>query len=148
MNNNLGVCDKTSNNKFFDCPPRMSDGRHFTDYRNTRYVNNMTRIQNDIQGSYNYRVFLQNNARKLMKVNRRYNQQKNGCQSCSYKVKSQQPLTLCSYNSLGPQCAPYDPNGLGMQSVANPQPMANLARLPAYVTHQGFDPLSGLNVRQ
>ena len=29
-----------SNNKYFDCPPRMSDGRNFTDYRPSCDVNN------------------------------------------------------------------------------------------------------------
>ena len=31
MSDNL--CYKTSNNKYSDCPPRMADGRHFTDFR-------------------------------------------------------------------------------------------------------------------
>ena len=25
-------CYRTTNNKFFTAPPRMADGRHFTDY--------------------------------------------------------------------------------------------------------------------
>lgn len=30
---NCGTCTKGSDNKHFDCPPRMADGRLFTDYR-------------------------------------------------------------------------------------------------------------------
>ena len=38
----------TSNNKYFDCPPRMDDARHFTDYRPNRDVNNKIRHNNKI----------------------------------------------------------------------------------------------------
>ena len=43
MNNNCqnGLCYKTSDNKNFGCPAKMSDGRHFTDYRPDCYVNNL-----------------------------------------------------------------------------------------------------------
>ena len=44
--NNGGVCNKTSNNKFFGCPARMDDGRHFTDYRPISYVNDLVRYSN------------------------------------------------------------------------------------------------------
>ena len=37
------ICKKTSNNKYFNCPPRMDDGRHFTDYRPNDRVNNLIR---------------------------------------------------------------------------------------------------------
>ena len=33
-------CYKASNNKYFNCPPRMDDGRHFTDYRSSCDTNN------------------------------------------------------------------------------------------------------------
>ena len=136
---NPGVCDKTSNNKFFDCPPRMADGRFFTDYRSNRYVNNMTRIQNDLEGSYSYRMFLQHNSKNLMRVNRRYNKQKNGCRSCN--AKQSNVMTLCHYNDMGAKCEPQDPFGMGMANVADSmKPIPYIARLPAYVTHQGVDP--------
>ena len=35
-------CNKTSNNKYFDCPALMSDGRVFTDYRPSSYVNDLS----------------------------------------------------------------------------------------------------------
>ena len=35
--NSKNNCHKTTNNKYFQCPPRMSDGRHFTDYRSNVY---------------------------------------------------------------------------------------------------------------
>ena len=67
------TCFKTSNNKYFDCPALMSDGRAFTDYRPSNYVNDMIRINNKVYDSYNYRQFLINNAANLMKVNDEYN---------------------------------------------------------------------------
>ena len=45
-----------------DCPPRMSDGRHFTDFRPNCTINNMLRVQNKVANSYEYRMFLTRNA--------------------------------------------------------------------------------------
>ena len=52
------------------CPIKMSDGRSFTDYRPRCMVNSelMTDLDNNniIKSSYESRVFLQENAEKLM----------------------------------------------------------------------------------
>ena len=65
-----GVCNKTSNNKYFNCPPRMDDGRHFTDYRPNAYVNSLVRYGNNVMTNNEaYRKFLIKNANELMKVN-------------------------------------------------------------------------------
>lgn len=76
------VCYKTSNNKYFDCPPRMDDGRHFTDYRNNCYVNNLVRNNKNITNSFQYRMFLTRNANKIMDLNKKYTCQKNCCGDC------------------------------------------------------------------
>ena len=47
-------CNKTSNNKYFDCPALMSDGRIMTDYRSS--------IPNVIFGLLAFYLYL--NARK------------------------------------------------------------------------------------
>ena len=39
-------CNKTSNNKYFDCPALMSDGRIMTDYRSATTLNDMIRLNN------------------------------------------------------------------------------------------------------
>ena len=56
------------------CPIKMSDGRSFTDYRPRFMVNSelMTYVSNNnmIKSSYESRVFLQENAEKLMERNR------------------------------------------------------------------------------
>ena len=86
-------CYKTSNNKYFDCPPRMSDGRHFTDYRGNCYVNNIIRNNNEIMNSFQYRSFLTNNAKELMDLNRTYACQKNCCGPCQqpYEIGTMMP---------------------------------------------------------
>jgi hypothetical protein len=56
------------------CPIKMSDGRSFTDYRPRCIINSelMTDLNNNniIKSSYESRVFLQENAEKLMERNR------------------------------------------------------------------------------
>ncbi len=81
-NINLDSCYKTSNNKHFGCPPRMADGRHFTDYRPNCYVNNLLRANNNINNSFLYRKYLTENADRLMQLNRAYACQKNCCGPC------------------------------------------------------------------
>jgi hypothetical protein len=75
-------CYKTTNNKHFTAPPRMADGRHFTDYRPTFDLN--TKIQNDnnVDTSYNYRMLLTNNAEQIMELNRKQSFLMNGVSNC------------------------------------------------------------------
>ncbi len=76
-------CYKTSDNKHFDCPPRMSDGRHFTDYRPSCHVNDLLRADNAISNSFQFRKFLQENAVTLMNKNREVACAKNCCSPCA-----------------------------------------------------------------
>lgn len=80
------LCYKTSNNKYRDCPPRMSDGRHFTDYRPSCLTDNLIRFKNQIFSNSEYRAFLSHNAKDLMKMNQEYACQKNCCQPCAKNV--------------------------------------------------------------
>lgn len=73
MNNSLGNQD---------CPPLMSDGRHFTDYRPSCYVHDLILNQNNITNSYDLKMLLTENALKLQKINRDYYTLKNSCVSC------------------------------------------------------------------
>jgi hypothetical protein len=97
-------CYKTTNNKYFNCPPRMSDGRHFTDYRPSCDVNNLITANNGVVSSFDYRMFLQENAEKLMDLNRVYVVQKNACSPCvePYNVGTMLPekqMVTCNTNS-------------------------------------------------
>ena len=113
-------CFKTSNNKYFDCPALMSDGRAFTDYRPSNYVNDMIRINNQVYDSYNYRQFLIQNADKLMSVNNEYNMLKNDCPSCNYQATAVPNESVCMYNKKFGLCKTDDCNGLGQRNLATP----------------------------
>ena len=111
-----GICDKTSNNKYFNCPPRMADGRHFTDYRPDSYSNNLVRMSNNIIGSYEYRQYLINNAGKLMQDNRLYANEKNGCSvSTTVKCNAQHvPFQRqCNVSLNNMECNVVNPQGVG-----------------------------------
>ena len=60
----MSTCYKTSDNKHDGCPPRMADGRHFTDYRPSCTTNMSIGSDNGVSGSNQYRHFLQNNVKR------------------------------------------------------------------------------------
>jgi hypothetical protein len=78
----MDSCFKTSDNKNFQCPPRMADGRHFTDYRPSNFINDLIRADNNISNSLHYRVFLQANADTLMDRQRQIACKLNCCGPC------------------------------------------------------------------
>ena len=75
-------CYKTSDNYYYNCAPKMQDGRSFTDYRANCTLDNMVSSSNNIQSSYEYRLFLTRNAEKLMEQNRKVAYEKNGVSKC------------------------------------------------------------------
>lgn len=77
------ACYQTSDNKFFRCPARMSDGRHFTDYRPNCHINNLISNPNGIQNSHEQRLFLTRNAKQIMAQNLEISTERNGCGPCS-----------------------------------------------------------------
>ena len=112
MNN---TCNKTSNNKYFDCPARMDDGRTFTDYRPSYSVDDMIRYSNNVMGSYDYRQFLIHNADNIMSVNNEYTADKVGCKTCN---AINIPFnTNCDINSQYSKCSVVDPSGVGLNNV-------------------------------
>lgn len=66
----MSNCYRPSDNKYSDAPPRMADGRHFTDYRPSCELNNDIARDNNLNNSFDARIFLQRNAVQLMDVNR------------------------------------------------------------------------------
>ena len=88
MNNNNGNNNVKknkhfpSNNKYPDCPPRMDDARHFTDYRPNRDINNLIRLNNDIVNSHTYRSFLTRNGQKIIDLNKKMSCVRNCCGPC------------------------------------------------------------------
>lgn len=78
----MNSCKKVSNNKYFNCPPRMADGRHFTDYRPRCKVTNELLKDSGSKGSHNLRMYLTRNTNTLLKKIRKNNSSKNGCGPC------------------------------------------------------------------
>jgi hypothetical protein len=109
MNN---TCNKTSNNKYFDSPARMDDGRIFTDYRPNHTVNDMIRYSNNIMSSYEYRQFLINNGAKIMDINNKYTLEKAGNGSCNAVPVPFE--TECIINKTISNCGVIDNNGIGL----------------------------------
>ena len=95
-------CNNTNNNKYFDCPALMSDGRLMTDYRSSDTVNDMIRINNDVKSSNNYRQFLTHNAENIMSINEDYIVEKNGCKSG--KLIEVPFSRVCNYNTQYGKC--------------------------------------------
>jgi stalled ribosome rescue protein Dom34 len=109
MNN---TCNKTSDNKYFDCPARMDDGRIFTDYRPSYHVDDMIRYSNNVMGSYDYRQFLIHNGVNIIKVNSDYTADKVLCESCN--SKSMPFHTIDNINDVYSRKHVIDPNGIGI----------------------------------
>jgi hypothetical protein len=71
--------------KYNSCPPRMEDGRHFTDYRPRCVVDSTIRSQNNIKNNFDYRMFLINNGDKIIQNFRYEAIKKNKCNACDNK---------------------------------------------------------------
>ena len=94
MNVGDSSCFKTSNNKHLQCPARMDDARHFTDYRPNCHVDDQIRADNNISNSIQYRLFLQQNANALMDRNRQVACLANCCGPCPITKEGFEPGTM------------------------------------------------------
>uniref|UniRef100_A0A6C0JEQ3 Uncharacterized protein n=1 Tax=viral metagenome TaxID=1070528 RepID=A0A6C0JEQ3_9ZZZZ len=126
----MGSCYKTSNNKYFNCPPRMDDGRHFTDYRPNCHINNLVRANNAILNSHQYRMFLQHNSNKLMNLNRTYACQKNCCGPCQPEYNqgtmlAEQSVQQCNNRSCNTDFVNKGGLGLGRKYDGDSQQCGN-----------------------
>ncbi len=105
----------SSDNKFFNCPPRMADGRHFTDYRPRCYSQYM--VGDKPMSSFEQRIYLTENAADIMMKNAAAAYVANRCGPCEEpfdqgtmlpeKVKQVCDSRTCTY-------AMNDPYGLGL----------------------------------
>ena len=110
-------CQKTSNNKYSECPARMSDGRFCTDYRPSAYINGALKVSNNIKNSYEYRLFLQRNAETIFQLNNNLFFERNGSGSCSSpydlgKIPSNVNEITCNKKSC--DMSNIDENGVGL----------------------------------
>jgi hypothetical protein len=135
----MSTCNKTSNNKYFDCPARMNDGRTFTDYRPSCTVDDMIRYSNNVMGSFEYRQFLIHNATSIMNVNNQYTQDKVGMSNCNTPEVPFQ--TVCDINNQYSKCSPTGLNGIGIKNIIN----ANVEHFAAASKHSVQTPSNKIN---
>jgi len=116
----MADCYKTSNNKHFGAPPRMDDGRHFTDYRPSCNLNQLIRTGNNLTNSFQYRLFLTQNAEELMNQNRKIACDKNcsgPCMEPYHSVNTLPELNKVKCNKNNCEIIGFDPNGLGQGRI-------------------------------
>ena len=70
-------------NYFKQCPPMMSDGRLFTDYRSTTQREENIKYINGIQNEDEYRMFLQNNADTIINREWQMNDKLKSCKNAN-----------------------------------------------------------------
>jgi hypothetical protein len=104
-------CDRVTDCKY-NCPPRMSDGRHYTDYR-PRCARNYEELPKPMS-AYDYRQFLMENAEQLITQHRENAWVLNACGPCANPstMLPEQHVQVCD----GKTCSfpVNDPNGLGV----------------------------------
>ena len=61
------------------CPQKMADGRFVTDYRENCTMCNLMKRQNSLRNNYDTHLFLQQNGKTLMNMDRQYQQNNNVC---------------------------------------------------------------------
>ena len=110
-------CYRTSNNKFFTAPPRMADARHFTDYRENTKVNGLLQNEGASDNSYEYRMFLTNNAENVMDVNNKKAYLLNGVTECKTPYAQgtmlpEQERQVCNLRTC--KVVTNNANGLGL----------------------------------
>lgn len=108
-------CSRASDNKKYNCPPKMSDGRHYTDYR-PRCLTNFVFPNDQPMNSYEYRQYLIHNADTIMMENQKGAYTMNMCGPCvePFNIGTllpEQNMVSCDAST----CKTYlnDHNGLG-----------------------------------
>lgn len=109
-------CTGSSSDIFMSqCPPRMADGRNFTDYRPRCFQQYM--VDDKLMSSFEQRMFLTRNAEELMKKNAAVAYTQNRCGPCvePYDQGTMLPEQVKqSCNAKTCTFAVSDPYGLGV----------------------------------
>lgn len=89
------TCYTGSNNIHFDKPPKMSDGRNYSTWEPDATINDNIKKNANIVSNWDYRRYLQGNAKEIMK--------QNGLESCYALGISVKPMTSSAGTaSVGP----------------------------------------------
>ena len=112
----MSECYKSSNNKFFNAPSRMSDGRLFTDFRPNAEMNRYIESSNKIKNTHDYRSFLSRHGEQIIQKNRDYIFLKNGQNKCKkpFHVGTMLPektRVVCDQHTC--KVVDVDENGIG-----------------------------------
>lgn len=100
-------CSRTVNNKYYNNPAIMSDGRAFTDYRSSREVNEMLAMRNNVQPSTLYQQFLIKNGAEFIDKYRDYNLNKLEMGTINSKTINNARTCEVNFNSRV-FCTPYN----------------------------------------
>lgn len=116
------TCTKPSENKKFNCPPRMNDGRHFTDYRSRCALNSRNAFQfintdknkAPPSNSFDFRQYLIQNGEKIMNMNRDEAFERNMCGPCTLDPSTMLPAqTHVTCDASSCKVRLNDSDGLG-----------------------------------
>ena len=128
------------------CPMRMADGRNFTDYHTRCGQLEQLRALNGIQSSYDLRMFMQQNADKLMTENRMASIQDNSCSPCYINngngtMLPEESLVQCDERLCrivpNPRNVSNDGLGQGRQSGPAPSSASSMVYYPIEGISQG-----------
>ena len=95
------ACDRATNNRYFDCPALMSDGRAFTDYRpkGQQAIEDLVPLG---KGSFDMLHYLESNSESLKDEKRVETFNKNVCVPCvSSNFHPEVDQVRCSANTCG-----------------------------------------------
>ena len=117
-------CFKSSNNKFFNSPSRMMDGRIFTDYRPNHELNRHIEGVNDVKNTHEYRLFLSRNGESIMGKNQEYIFRRSGMNKCMepYNIGTMLPektRVLCDQHRCKEVLVDENGFGQGREYVTN-----------------------------
>jgi hydrogenase maturation factor HypF (carbamoyltransferase family) len=105
MNNTCTGCNKPITTQqpkqkaINECMFKMQDGRSFTDYRPRCTINYQMKNE-EMQNSYDSRMFLINNAESMMKANQQIVTDKNKCMNCQEMMNDDKTTFLPEKNMM------------------------------------------------
>lgn len=110
-------CYKVSNNKYADCPARMSDARHFTNYGPNCETELQLAASLNLKNAVEYKEWLTNNGTTLMNEYRKIACVRNCCNNCGggeYNGTMLPEKYIVKYDENGTYSRVLnDPNGVG-----------------------------------
>jgi hypothetical protein len=106
------IYQRVPNNRYPNCFAIMNDGRAFTDYRSSGYVNNLIRMKYDIASSNDYKMFLMDNAESIIEENAKSYKTRLSCDCWNIYVPTHYQ---CIVDKTTSRCSLVDPNGIGTE---------------------------------